>query len=33
MAAVIGLAGGGVAWVLVNLIGGLTNLALLHRLD
>jgi CIC family chloride channel protein len=33
VAAVIGLAGGGAAWVLLHLIGGITNLALLHRLS
>jgi H+/Cl- antiporter ClcA len=33
LAGIIGVAAGGVAWVLARLIGGLTNLALLHRLD
>lgn len=33
LAALIGLAAGGVAWVLIRLIRGLINLALLHRLD
>lgn len=33
LAALIGLLVGGVAWLLIHLIGGLTNLALLHRLD
>jgi chloride channel protein, CIC family len=31
LAALVGLVVGGVAWLLVRLIGGLTNLALLHR--
>lgn len=33
LAAALGLAGGGAAWALVHLIGGLTNLALFHRLS
>jgi len=33
LAAFIGVAAGSVAWLLAKLIGGLTNLALLHRLD
>src|SRR5690606_5430883 len=33
VAAVLGLAGGGAAWVLVHLIDLLTNLALFHELD
>lgn len=31
LAAVLGLAGGGIAWVLLHLIGLITNLALFHR--
>ena len=31
LAAGLGLAGGGAAWVLLHLIGFLTNVALLHR--
>ena len=31
MAAAVGVAGGGAAWVLVHLIAVLTNLALFHR--
>src|SRR5947209_14127142 len=33
LAAVLGLAGGGASWVLLRLIGLLSNLALLHRVD
>ena len=33
VAAVLGLAGGGAAWVLIHLIGLITNLALFHRFD
>src|SRR2546423_2211497 len=33
LAAVLGLAGGGASWVLIRLIGLLSNLALLHRVD
>src|SRR5581483_9655384 len=33
LAAVIGLLGGGAAWVLVHLIAGITNVALFHRLS
>ena len=32
IAAVLGLAGGGAAWVLVHLIDAITNLALFHRI-
>jgi CIC family chloride channel protein len=33
LAAVLGLLGGGAAWVLVHLIAGITNIALFHRLS